>query len=151
MWKQKILAFPQGTRVLSLLVSVHQDESEWESPFTFNPSHFLDKDGTFVKRDAFMPFSAGTIYSCGKIGIRNVKEIHEINLIVFVDLSGQRSCLGENLARMELFLFFTSLLQRFRFTSPPGVTEDELDLTPLLGLALTPTPHKLCAQPRHLT
>lgn len=42
-----------------LLASVLWDESEWESPHTFNPAHFLDKDGKFVKRDAFMPFSAG--------------------------------------------------------------------------------------------
>ncbi|XP_016381266.1 cytochrome P450 2K1-like [Sinocyclocheilus rhinocerous] len=42
-------------------------------------------------------------------------------------LSGRRVCPGESLARMELFLFFTSLLQHFRFTPPPGVSGDELD------------------------
>ncbi|XP_071752464.1 cytochrome P450 2K1-like [Centroberyx gerrardi] len=106
----------KGTTVYPLLTSVLYDETEWESPCTFNPAHFLDKDGTFVKRDAFMPFSAG-----------------------------RRVCLGESLARMELFLFFTSLIQRFRFTPPPGVAEDELDLTPAVGLTLNPSPHKLCA------
>uniref|UniRef100_UPI003AACC4DC cytochrome P450 2K1-like isoform X1 n=1 Tax=Centroberyx gerrardi TaxID=166262 RepID=UPI003AACC4DC len=106
----------KGTTVYPLLTSVLYDETEWESPRTFNPAHFLDKDGKFVKRDAFMPFSAG-----------------------------RRACLGESLARMELFLFFTSLLQRFRFTPPPGVTEDELDLTPAVGLTLNPSIHKLCA------
>ncbi|XP_078140581.1 cytochrome P450 2K1-like [Centroberyx gerrardi] len=106
----------KGTTVYPLLTSVLYDETEWESPRTFNPAHFLDKDGKFVKRDAFMPFSAG-----------------------------RRVCLGESLARMELFLFFTSLLQRFCFTPPPGVTEDELDLTPAVGLTLNPSFHKLCA------
>ncbi|XP_070704107.1 cytochrome P450 2K1-like [Pempheris klunzingeri] len=106
----------EGTIVFPLLTSVLYDESEWESPLTFNPSHFLDKDGTFMRRDAFMPFSAG-----------------------------RRVCLGEGLAKMELFLFFTSLLQRFRFTPPPGITEDELDLTPGLGFTLPPSPHELCA------
>ncbi|XP_071761363.1 cytochrome P450 2K4-like [Centroberyx gerrardi] len=106
----------KGTTVCPLLTSVLYDETEWESPHTFNPAHFLDKDGKFVKKDAFMPFSAG-----------------------------RRVCLGKSLARMELFLFFTSLLQRFRFTPPPGVTEDELDLTPAVGFSLHPSPHKLCA------
>ncbi|KAJ8362815.1 hypothetical protein SKAU_G00116460 [Synaphobranchus kaupii] len=41
---------------------------------------------------------------------------------------------------MELFLFFTFLLQRFRFSPPPGVCEDELDLTPYVGLTLNPSP-----------
>ncbi|KAI9514795.1 Cytochrome P450 2K1 [Dissostichus eleginoides] len=109
----------EGTCVLPLLTSVLQDESEWETPHTFNPSHFLDKEGTFIRRDAFMPFSAG-----------------------------RRMCPGEGLARMELFLFFTSLLLRFRFTPPPGVTEDELDLTPVVGFILTPSPHELRAVSR---
>ncbi|KAK2855891.1 hypothetical protein Q5P01_004626 [Channa striata] len=106
----------KGTVVYPLLTSVLYDESEWEKPHSFHPAHFLDKDGKFVKRDAFMPFSAG-----------------------------RRICLGEGLARMELFIFFTTLLQRFRFTPAPGVSEDELDLTPRVGLSLNPSPHKLCA------
>ncbi|KAL0196646.1 hypothetical protein M9458_005186, partial [Cirrhinus mrigala] len=57
----------------------------------------------------------------------------------------RRVCVGESLARMELFLFFTSLLQCYRFTTPPGVSEDELDLKGVVGLTLNPSPHKLCA------
>uniref|UniRef100_A0A4W5N2B4 Uncharacterized protein n=1 Tax=Hucho hucho TaxID=62062 RepID=A0A4W5N2B4_9TELE len=57
----------------------------------------------------------------------------------------RRACLGESLGRMELFLFFTSLLQRFCFSPPPGVTVDDLDLTPSLGFTLIPSPHQLCA------
>uniref|UniRef100_A0A3B3BUB6 Cytochrome P450 2K1-like n=1 Tax=Oryzias melastigma TaxID=30732 RepID=A0A3B3BUB6_ORYME len=57
----------------------------------------------------------------------------------------RRACLGESLAKMELFLFFTSLLQRFHFTPPPGVSEEELDLTPALGFVIPPAPHELCA------
>ncbi|XP_041859025.1 cytochrome P450 2K6-like [Melanotaenia boesemani] len=59
--------------------------------------------------------------------------------------NGRRVCLGESLAKMELFLFFTSLLQRFRFTPPPGVSVEELNLTPATGFVLAPSPHELCA------
>uniref|UniRef100_A0A3P8Y7I5 unspecific monooxygenase n=1 Tax=Esox lucius TaxID=8010 RepID=A0A3P8Y7I5_ESOLU len=109
----------KGTYVIPLLASVLMDESEWETPHAFNPAHFLNEKGQFVKRDAFMPFSAG-----------------------------RRVCLGESLARMELFLFFTSLLQHFRFSPPPGATEDDLDLTPVVGGTLSPLPHQLCAVTR---
>uniref|UniRef100_A0A8C5RB74 Cytochrome P450 2K1-like n=1 Tax=Laticauda laticaudata TaxID=8630 RepID=A0A8C5RB74_LATLA len=79
--------------IIPLLTSVLHDESQWEKPHEFYPDHFLDSEGTFVKRDAFMPFSAG-----------------------------QRVCVGENLAKMELFLFFTNLLQRFTFQPPSGTS-----------------------------
>lgn len=41
------------------MTSVLFDENEWETPHTFNPGHFLNKEGKFVKRPAFIPFSAG--------------------------------------------------------------------------------------------
>ncbi|XP_015253255.1 PREDICTED: cytochrome P450 2K1-like [Cyprinodon variegatus] len=84
-------SIPKGTLVIPSLHSVLHDESMWETPQSFNPQHFLDKDGKFRRREAFMPFSAG-----------------------------KRVCLGEQLARMELFLFYTSLLQRFKISHPPG-------------------------------
>ncbi|XP_028577806.2 cytochrome P450 2K1-like isoform X1 [Podarcis muralis] len=110
---------PKGTHIVPLLTSVLHDESQWEKPYQFYPEHFLDSEGKFIKKDAFMPFSAG-----------------------------RRACLGENLAKMELFLFFTSLLQRFTFQLPPGTSEDDLDLTPAVGFTTPPMPHQLCALPR---
>uniref|UniRef100_A0A667XN57 Cytochrome P450, family 2, subfamily P, polypeptide 6 n=1 Tax=Myripristis murdjan TaxID=586833 RepID=A0A667XN57_9TELE len=107
---------PKGTMILATLHSVLHDESMWETPHTFNPQHFLDKDGKFRRREAFMPFSAG-----------------------------KRVCLGEPLARMELFLFFTSLLQRFSFSAPKG---EEPTLEYKLGATHCPKPYRLCAVPR---
>lgn len=50
----------QGTAVYPLLASVLLDDAEWEQPHSFHPAHFLDKEGKFVKPDAFLPFSAGS-------------------------------------------------------------------------------------------
>lgn len=49
----------QGVTVIPNLTSVMWDKNEWETPLTFNPGHFLNKDGKFVKPAAFIPFSAG--------------------------------------------------------------------------------------------
>ncbi|KAF7651297.1 hypothetical protein LDENG_00112970 [Lucifuga dentata] len=49
----------KGTPIVILLASALQDEDEWESPHTFNPAHFLDNEGNFRKRNAFLPFSVG--------------------------------------------------------------------------------------------
>ncbi|XP_072918430.1 uncharacterized protein [Hemitrygon akajei] len=105
---------PKGTPVIPLLTSVLYDKTQWENPFDFNPSNFLDADGKFVKRDAFAPFSMG-----------------------------RRACAGETLARMELFLFFTILIQRFRFQAPPNVTN--LELTSGVGFTSFPKYQNVCA------
>ncbi|XP_065697747.2 cytochrome P450 2J2-like isoform X1 [Patagioenas fasciata] len=106
---------PKGTTVLTNLTSVMFDQNEWETPDAFNPGHFL-KDGQFWKRESFVPFAIG-----------------------------KRSCPGELLARTELFLFFTALLQKFTFQVPPDTT---LGLQFKLGITLTPKPYKICAVPR---
>uniref|UniRef100_A0A3Q2CSI2 Uncharacterized protein n=2 Tax=Cyprinodon TaxID=28741 RepID=A0A3Q2CSI2_CYPVA len=107
---------PKGTMVLAALNSVLHDESQWETPHSFNPQHFLDQDGKFRKRDAFLPFS-----------------------------TGKRVCLGEQLARMELFLFFTCLLQRFKLSYPAG-EQPSLEFT--MGGTRAPKPYRLCVVPR---
>ncbi|KAG8445800.1 hypothetical protein GDO86_010548 [Hymenochirus boettgeri] len=107
---------PKGTHVVPLLASVLREKSHFEKPDEFYPQHFLDSQGNFVKNEAFLPFSAG-----------------------------KRSCAGENLAKMELFLFFTRLLQNFTFHAP---TEAVLDLTPASGLTTPPMPYDICALPR---
>uniref|UniRef100_A0A672ZI19 Cytochrome P450 2J2-like n=1 Tax=Sphaeramia orbicularis TaxID=375764 RepID=A0A672ZI19_9TELE len=107
---------PKGMTVITNLTSVLFDKNEWETPHTFNPGHFLNEEGKFVKRAAFIPFSAG-----------------------------KRVCLGENLARMELFLFFTSFMQHYTFAMPAGV-KPVLDYS--FGLILPPLDYEICAIPR---
>ncbi|NXT84317.1 CP2K6 protein, partial [Zapornia atra] len=107
---------PKETYVIPLLASVLRDKSQWEKPDIFYPENFLDSEGKFVKKEAFMPFSAG-----------------------------RRICAGETLAKMELFLFFTSLLQRFTFQPPPGVSISDLDISPSIGITVPPVTHEVCA------
>ena len=46
---------------------------------------------------------------------------------------GKRRCIGEVMARWEVFLFLAILLQRLEFSVPPGV---KVDLTPTYGLTM---------------
>ncbi|XP_071999887.1 cytochrome P450 2C5-like isoform X2 [Engystomops pustulosus] len=108
---------PKGTHIIPSLTSVLRDKKYFKKPDEFYPQHFLDSDGNFVKNEAFIPFSAG-----------------------------RRSCAGENLAKMELFLFFTKLLQNFTFQAPPGA---KLDLTAAVGFTSCPQKHQICAIPRN--
>ncbi|KAM3932778.1 cytochrome P450 2K1-like [Leptodactylus fuscus] len=108
---------PKGTPVIPMLNSIHKDKEYFEKPDEFYPEHFLDLEGNFRKNEAFIPFSIG-----------------------------KRRCAGETLAKMELFLFFTSLLQHFIFKVPPGA---KLDLTPAMGFTNSPKPFEVCAIPRH--
>ncbi|XP_037325684.2 cytochrome P450 2J2-like isoform X2 [Pungitius pungitius] len=107
---------PKGTSVTTSLASVLFDKNEWATPDTFNPDHFLDSEGHFRRREAFLPFSAG-----------------------------KRGCLGEHLARMELFLFFTSFLQRFTISSVPG---EMPSLQGVMGFTCSPQEFRILAEPR---
>lgn len=52
-------SFVQGTGITTILASALFDKNEWETPDTFSPEHFLNPEGQFRRRDAFLPFSAG--------------------------------------------------------------------------------------------
>lgn len=55
---------------------------------------------------------------------------------------GKRSCIGEPLAKAELFLLLSGMLQRFEFTCPPGH-----ELPPLKGVfGITNMPHPFSIQ-----
>ncbi|XP_014801266.1 PREDICTED: cytochrome P450 2D1-like [Calidris pugnax] len=57
--------------------------------------------------------------------------------------AGHRVCLGEVLAKMELFIIFCSLLQTFKFTLPEGVKD--VNTSVVFGSTMKPHPYKLCA------
>lgn len=109
---------PKGTDVYPLLCTVHHDPKQFSSPWKFEPNYFLDENGKFKKNDALMAFSAG-----------------------------KRICPGESLARMEIFIFLTTILQNFQLTSPTEFTE--ADIAPkLAGILNAPINYELSFLPR---
>lgn len=60
--------------------------------------------------------------------------------------SGKWACVGEGLAHMELFLFLTTILQKFTLQSV--VDPKDIDTTPIFGgLTSMPPSYQLCFIP----
>ncbi|KAG7333768.1 hypothetical protein KOW79_002175 [Hemibagrus wyckioides] len=108
---------PKGTVILPNLWSVHRDPTVWENPDDFNPSRFLDEEGQLLRKEYFIPFGIG-----------------------------RRVCMGEQLAKMELFLMFTSMMQAFTFNLPEG--HQPPSMHGRFGLTLAPSRFKVCVTPR---
>ncbi|XP_064859864.1 cytochrome P450 2U1 [Oncorhynchus nerka] len=108
---------PKGTVIIPNLWSVHRDPTVWEEPDDFNPSRFLDDQGNLLRKECFIPFGIG-----------------------------RRVCMGEQLAKMELFLMFTSLLQAFSFRLPEGLAPPPMHGR--FGLTLAPCSYTVTVRPR---
>ena len=92
-----------GTTVIADLYSTYHDESIYPDSYSFIPDRFLDEEGVFVKPSGkqMLPFSIG-----------------------------KRVCLGESLARTELFMILVSFVQRFQVSrvTKEKVREDGVDV-----------------------
>ncbi|XP_067301628.1 cytochrome P450 2B15-like [Pseudorasbora parva] len=108
---------PQGTMILTNLSAIFSNKEHWKHPDSFNPENFLDENGRFSKPECFLPFSLGP-----------------------------RVCLGETLARTELFLFITSLLQQIHFSWPSD--PQPLDMDGVMGIVRIPQPFDIICRSR---
>uniref|UniRef100_A0A8C5MQV6 Cytochrome P450 family 1 subfamily B member 1 n=1 Tax=Leptobrachium leishanense TaxID=445787 RepID=A0A8C5MQV6_9ANUR len=101
---------PKDTVVFVNQWSVNHDLVKWSSPEEFNPSRFLDDKG-FLNKDMA---SSVMIFSVGK-----------------------RRCIGEEMSKMQLFLFTSILVHQCEFAANPTCNlNQECDY----GLSIRPKP-----------
>ncbi|NXG40346.1 CP2BA protein, partial [Dromaius novaehollandiae] len=103
---------PKGCTIYPVLSSALRDPRQFRNPEAFDPGHFLDEHGAFKKNEAFLPFSAGERRGGAGPGAGR-PETRLAQRRPRALSAGKRMCLGESLARTQLFLFLTAILQRF--------------------------------------
>ncbi|KAF0306794.1 Cytochrome P450 2J6 [Amphibalanus amphitrite] len=109
---------PAGVQVIGNVQAVHRSARYFAEPLQFRPERFIDAQGQFQPDKNVMAFSVG-----------------------------RRQCLGESLARAELFLFLTAFLQKFSFCWPEG-DQQEMAEDPKYHLVRCPLPFKLVPELR---
>ena len=111
---------PKDTRIFVNIYGLHHDAEFWKDPEIIRPERYLDDAGELLPADHpnrkhTMPFGAGP-----------------------------RVCVGETLAMMRLFIWVTTLVNRFRVD--PSDDNDPSSLDPrnsYFVAVLRPTPYKV--------
>ncbi|XP_061525665.1 cytochrome P450 1A1 [Phycodurus eques] len=103
---------PKDTCVFINQWQINHDPEIWKDPSSFNPERFLSPDGTELNKQ-------------------------EGEKVMIFGL-GKRRCIGEVIARHEVFLFLAIIVQRLCFHGTPG---EPVDMTPEYGLTMK---HKRC-------
>ena len=105
------LTIPADTLIQPVFTEILKGDY-WKDGMTFRPERFLDSEGQVQRDEHLIPFSIG-----------------------------KRQCLGETLAKAELFLFFTSLVQQFTFLPEDDKMVPGEDYCP--GVTILPRPFKV--------
>ncbi|TRY78879.1 hypothetical protein TCAL_12652 [Tigriopus californicus] len=109
---------PKDSLILANLRLFLHDAKAFPNPKEFNPSRFLDDNGKIVKPDQFVPFGFG-----------------------------KRICMGESLAKSELFIFLTSFIQKTRIGA--SKSREPLDIANhTVGMTCIPDPFYVVMEPR---
>ncbi|XP_063917079.1 cytochrome P450 306a1-like [Zophobas morio] len=95
--------------IIPLLWRVHMDPKFWKNPQDFRPDRFLNEEGKFCRSESLIPFQIG-----------------------------KRMCVGKDLAKMVIFLFVATVLQKVKIECSEGV-----DLSYTFGFTLQSNPQEL--------
>lgn len=82
---------PKGTQVVLYASEVHMNPEYFPEPGAFIPERHIDENGKFFRDERVMSFGLG-----------------------------KRSCPGEPIANMEIFLYVTCFMQQFEVQAPAG-------------------------------
>uniref|UniRef100_A0AC34PX29 Cytochrome P450 n=1 Tax=Panagrolaimus sp. JU765 TaxID=591449 RepID=A0AC34PX29_9BILA len=82
---------PAGTKITYQMSQIFNNDKYFKNPDKFDPERFLDKTGKFFSPPELIPFGIG-----------------------------KRVCLGEGLARMELYLFTANIFNQFKIKPAYG-------------------------------
>ena len=110
---------PKNALIWSILYYIMRDPDYWTDPETFNPDRFIDSNGKVIKEERFVPFGIG-----------------------------KRVCIGESMAKTELFIIFTRLMQMFTFCSCESEGHEKPSQEPLYAFINSPRPFYAKAIPR---
>ncbi|XP_015602519.1 probable cytochrome P450 303a1 [Cephus cinctus] len=89
----------------------------WKDPEVFRPERFINSDGKISIPDQYLPFSFG-----------------------------KHRCMGEGLAKSNIFVITTTLLQTFRFSVVPGDKKPSTEIVD--GVTAGPKPFRVLVTPR---
>lgn len=156
--------FEAGTMVFPQISILLNDPKNFPTPEEFKPERFIKYVDNNVNTISIchcknkMPPKA---HNSGDINCKKVlkednqlkchcNKIPKLRLCdAFLPFSlGKRQCLGEALARAELFLIFSNLLNNFIFQSTVSLNGKKPEKKRLYGLTVSPTPFEVLIEER---
>nr|CAD7426505.1 unnamed protein product [Timema monikensis] len=110
-------SIPKDTMVICNFNGTLMNKTFWGDPENFRPERFLDEEGKVVIPDYYTPFGFG-----------------------------KHRCMGETLAKSNVFLFMAALLQNFTFSIPVGAKPPSTEAVD--GVTPSPRPFQALVLPR---
>lgn len=138
---------PENTVIIPNLFGAHHDPAVWTDPYSFKPGtaptmrwmhsfhlaqQISNKVASHSLSERFLPGGGGSTRALIPFG------------------GGARLCLGESVAKMELFLFTAYLLRDFQFI-PPESGASLPDLRGVASVVLKVKSYTVIARPRPVT
>lgn len=109
--------FKKGILFFSNLEKFMNDPIEFPEPRKFKPERFLDENGKVKKHEYLVPFGIG-----------------------------KRICMGDTLAKNQLFIFFARILQRINIRVTDGKLPDPNEF--IVGITKIPSPYDVLISAR---